>query len=182
MCAQHSVRRTCKCWHKQGVNSGMWRTCVWVGFSWGFRRIKFKTRFVSVLQWHRMPTTQETDGFQVKRPGDVNVKCTLLLMLDHQVCVPTPTHSICWNYFPWTLSLLPKLPIYFPAPSVQTGPTACSPSGRAHADTGEHHASSLALHQEQQAAGRSWEGVHQLQPLLQTSNERVLRGTVTLIK
>lgn len=37
------------------------------------------------LQWHRMPTTQETDGFQVKRPGDVNVKCTLLLMLDHQV-------------------------------------------------------------------------------------------------
>lgn len=31
-----------------------------------------------------MPTTQETDGFQVKRPGDVNVKCTLLLMLDHQ--------------------------------------------------------------------------------------------------
>lgn len=36
-------------------------------------------------QWHRMPTTQETDGFQVKRPGDVNVKCTLLLMLDHQV-------------------------------------------------------------------------------------------------
>lgn len=32
-----------------------------------------------------MPTTQETDGFQVKRPGDVSVKCTLLLMLDHQV-------------------------------------------------------------------------------------------------
>lgn len=38
-----------------------------------------------MFQWHRMPTTQETDGFQVKRPGDVNVKCTLLLMLDHQV-------------------------------------------------------------------------------------------------
>ncbi|XP_067343925.1 SWI/SNF-related matrix-associated actin-dependent regulator of chromatin subfamily D member 2 isoform X2 [Channa argus] len=35
-------------------------------------------------EWHRMPSTQETDGFQVKRPGDVNVKCTLLLMLDHQ--------------------------------------------------------------------------------------------------
>ncbi|XP_068932365.1 SWI/SNF-related matrix-associated actin-dependent regulator of chromatin subfamily D member 2 isoform X2 [Petaurus breviceps papuanus] len=34
--------------------------------------------------WHRLPTTQETDGFQVKRPGDLNVKCTLLLMLDHQ--------------------------------------------------------------------------------------------------
>uniref|UniRef100_A0A4W4G2R8 DM2 domain-containing protein n=1 Tax=Electrophorus electricus TaxID=8005 RepID=A0A4W4G2R8_ELEEL len=35
-------------------------------------------------QWHRTPTTQETDGFQVKRPGDVNVRCTLLLMLDYQ--------------------------------------------------------------------------------------------------
>uniref|UniRef100_A0A4W4HKE3 DM2 domain-containing protein n=1 Tax=Electrophorus electricus TaxID=8005 RepID=A0A4W4HKE3_ELEEL len=39
---------------------------------------------VKPAAWHRMPTTQETDGFQVKRPGDVNVKCTLLLMLDHQ--------------------------------------------------------------------------------------------------
>ncbi|XP_017591782.1 PREDICTED: SWI/SNF-related matrix-associated actin-dependent regulator of chromatin subfamily D member 2 [Corvus brachyrhynchos] len=38
-----------------------------------------------LVEWHRMPTTQETDGFQVKRPGDVNVKCTLLLMLDHQI-------------------------------------------------------------------------------------------------
>ncbi|RXN00609.1 SWI/SNF-related matrix-associated actin-dependent regulator of chromatin subfamily D member 2 [Acipenser ruthenus] len=37
-----------------------------------------------LVEWHRMPTTQETDGFQVKRPGDVNVKCTVLLMLDHQ--------------------------------------------------------------------------------------------------
>lgn len=36
-------------------------------------------------QWHRTPTTQETDGFQVKRPGDVSVRCTLLLMLDYQV-------------------------------------------------------------------------------------------------
>ncbi|XP_020641241.1 SWI/SNF-related matrix-associated actin-dependent regulator of chromatin subfamily D member 2 [Pogona vitticeps] len=37
-----------------------------------------------LVEWHRIATTQETDGFQVKRPGDVNVKCTLLLMLDHQ--------------------------------------------------------------------------------------------------
>ncbi|XP_046887578.1 SWI/SNF-related matrix-associated actin-dependent regulator of chromatin subfamily D member 2 isoform X3 [Hypomesus transpacificus] len=37
-----------------------------------------------LVEWHRMPTTQETDGFQVKRPGDSSVKCTLLLMLDHQ--------------------------------------------------------------------------------------------------
>ncbi|NXL67637.1 SMRD2 regulator, partial [Chordeiles acutipennis] len=47
-----------------------------------------------LVEWHRLPTTQETDGFQVKRPGDVNVKCTLLLMLDHQVglggCWPCP--------------------------------------------------------------------------------------------
>lgn len=39
-------------------------------------------------QWHRTPTTQETDGFQVKRPGDVSVRCTLLLMLDYQVGAP----------------------------------------------------------------------------------------------
>ncbi|XP_031418723.1 SWI/SNF-related matrix-associated actin-dependent regulator of chromatin subfamily D member 3 isoform X2 [Clupea harengus] len=37
-----------------------------------------------LVEWHRTPTTQETDGFQVKRPGDVNVHCTLLLMLDYQ--------------------------------------------------------------------------------------------------
>lgn len=42
------------------------------------------TRFC-LWQWHRTPTTQETDGFQVKRPGDVSVRCTLLLMLDYQV-------------------------------------------------------------------------------------------------
>ncbi|KAK7821872.1 hypothetical protein U0070_004836 [Myodes glareolus] len=38
-------------------------------------------------QWHRTPTTQETDGFQVKRPGDLSVRCTLLLMLDYQLIV-----------------------------------------------------------------------------------------------
>uniref|UniRef100_A0A8C9BQE8 DM2 domain-containing protein n=1 Tax=Phocoena sinus TaxID=42100 RepID=A0A8C9BQE8_PHOSS len=37
-----------------------------------------------LLEWHRMPTTQETDALQVKAPGDLNVKCTRLLMLDHQ--------------------------------------------------------------------------------------------------
>uniref|UniRef100_A0AAR2L2H6 DM2 domain-containing protein n=1 Tax=Pygocentrus nattereri TaxID=42514 RepID=A0AAR2L2H6_PYGNA len=37
-----------------------------------------------LVEWHRTPSTQETDGFQVKRPGDVNVRCTLLLMLDYQ--------------------------------------------------------------------------------------------------
>jgi len=37
-----------------------------------------------LVEWHRTNTTQETDGFQVKRPGDQNVKCTLLLMLDYQ--------------------------------------------------------------------------------------------------
>ncbi|CAH1789667.1 unnamed protein product [Owenia fusiformis] len=37
-----------------------------------------------LVEWHRTATTQETDGFQVKRPGDQNVKCTVLLMLDYQ--------------------------------------------------------------------------------------------------
>lgn len=45
------------------------------------------------LQWHRTPTTQETDGFQVKRPGDVSVRCTLLLMLDYQVRAQPPDHG-----------------------------------------------------------------------------------------
>ncbi|GAA57442.1 SWI/SNF-related matrix-associated actin-dependent regulator of chromatin subfamily D, partial [Clonorchis sinensis] len=37
-----------------------------------------------LVEWHRTPTTAETDGFQVKRRGDSNVRCTVLLMLDHQ--------------------------------------------------------------------------------------------------
>jgi len=37
-----------------------------------------------LVEWHRTNATQETDGFQVKRPGDENVKCTLLLLLDYQ--------------------------------------------------------------------------------------------------
>lgn len=43
------------------------------------------SKFPLMFQWHRTATTQETDGFQVKRPGDVNVRCTVLLMLDYQV-------------------------------------------------------------------------------------------------
>lgn len=46
------------------------------------------------FQWHRTATTQETDGFQVKRPGDVSVRCTLLLMLDYQVsAAPLCSHQ-----------------------------------------------------------------------------------------
>lgn len=61
-----------------------------------------------LVEWHRTATTQETDGFQVriiaivsliiklgirnnnfllhqvKRPGDKNVRCTILLLLDYQ--------------------------------------------------------------------------------------------------
>uniref|UniRef100_A0A914UTD5 DM2 domain-containing protein n=1 Tax=Plectus sambesii TaxID=2011161 RepID=A0A914UTD5_9BILA len=37
-----------------------------------------------LVEWHRTPQTNETDGFQVKRPGDRNVKCTILLLLDYQ--------------------------------------------------------------------------------------------------
>lgn len=36
-----------------------------------------------LVEWHRTHTTQETDGFQVKRPGDRNVRCTILLLLDY---------------------------------------------------------------------------------------------------
>uniref|UniRef100_H0X215 DM2 domain-containing protein n=2 Tax=Otolemur garnettii TaxID=30611 RepID=H0X215_OTOGA len=37
-----------------------------------------------LVEWHKTATTQEIDGFQVKRPGDVNVRCIILLMLDYQ--------------------------------------------------------------------------------------------------
>lgn len=37
-----------------------------------------------LVEWHRTPQTNETDGFQVKRPGDRPVKCTILLPLDYQ--------------------------------------------------------------------------------------------------
>lgn len=36
-----------------------------------------------LVEWHRSATTQETDGFQVKRPGDKNVRCTMLFMLNY---------------------------------------------------------------------------------------------------
>ncbi|KAI6236236.1 SWI/SNF-related matrix-associated actin-dependent regulator of chromatin subfamily D member 1 [Aphelenchoides besseyi] len=37
-----------------------------------------------LVEWHRTPQTNETDGFQVKRPGDKDVNCTILLLLDYQ--------------------------------------------------------------------------------------------------
>ncbi|VDL60059.1 unnamed protein product [Hymenolepis diminuta] len=37
-----------------------------------------------LVEWHRTASTQETDGFQVKRSGDSNVRCTIILMLDYQ--------------------------------------------------------------------------------------------------
>nr|CAB3266383.1 SWI/SNF-related matrix-associated actin-dependent regulator of chromatin subfamily D member 1 [Phallusia mammillata] len=36
-----------------------------------------------LVEWHRTSSTQETDGFQVKRHGDKNVKCTMLFMLNY---------------------------------------------------------------------------------------------------
>ncbi|CAF2501185.1 unnamed protein product [Rotaria sp. Silwood2] len=36
-----------------------------------------------LVEWHRTNATAETDGFQVRRAGDQNVKCTILMVLDH---------------------------------------------------------------------------------------------------
>jgi len=36
-----------------------------------------------LVEWHRTQNTQETDGFQVKRVGDKNVRCTMLFMLNY---------------------------------------------------------------------------------------------------
>jgi SWI/SNF-related matrix-associated actin-dependent regulator of chromatin subfamily D len=38
-----------------------------------------------LLQWHRTQQSHETDGFQVKRPGDRDLKCNILLLLDYHV-------------------------------------------------------------------------------------------------
>lgn len=37
-----------------------------------------------LVEWHRTENTPETDGFQVRRPGDLPVKCTILFQLQHQ--------------------------------------------------------------------------------------------------
>lgn len=36
-----------------------------------------------LVEWHRTANTNETDGFQVKRDGDKNVRCTMLFMLNY---------------------------------------------------------------------------------------------------
>lgn len=40
-----------------------------------------------LVEWHRTANTLETDGFQVRRAGDLPVKCTILLQLNN-----TPPH------------------------------------------------------------------------------------------
>ena len=41
-----------------------------------------------LVEWRRTPTTQETDGFQVKRPGE-NFDLPIALPNHHQVIVQT---------------------------------------------------------------------------------------------
>lgn len=36
-----------------------------------------------IVEWHKTIGPKDSVGFQVKRPGDKNVKCTILLLLDH---------------------------------------------------------------------------------------------------
>uniref|UniRef100_H2ZB17 Uncharacterized protein n=1 Tax=Ciona savignyi TaxID=51511 RepID=H2ZB17_CIOSA len=45
-----------------------------------------------LVEWHRTASTQETDGFQVKRQGDKNVRCTMLFMAElHSTAVQAGT-------------------------------------------------------------------------------------------
>lgn len=37
-----------------------------------------------LIEWNRTPTITETDGFQVRRAGDLPVKCTILFQPEHQ--------------------------------------------------------------------------------------------------
>lgn len=52
-----------------------------------------------LVEWHRTLTTQETDGFQVKRPGDKNVRCTILLLLDYQPLQVIFLHKLIDNCY-----------------------------------------------------------------------------------
>ncbi|RDD40204.1 SWI/SNF-related matrix-associated actin-dependent regulator of chromatin subfamily D member 1 [Trichoplax sp. H2] len=38
-----------------------------------------------IIEWHRSSTATDTAGFQIKRPGDTAVQCTLILNLDNQI-------------------------------------------------------------------------------------------------
>ena len=53
-----------------------------------------------LVEWHRTTTTQETDGFQVKEPGDVNVQCIVLLILNYQ-----PPQFKLDPYLAWLLGI-----------------------------------------------------------------------------
>lgn len=121
-------------------------------------------------QWHRTPTTQETDGFQVKRPGDLSVRCTLLLMLDYQVGF-TPSlqaiHRACLLTFsrstwPRTLTSTPEpyfsLQSHLPgdlflASPVQTGPPLSQAAGIAYTEPLSHCPGTVAVCEDQQATG-----------------------------
>lgn len=37
-----------------------------------------------LIEWNRTPSIAETDGFQVRRGGDLPVKCTIIFQLEHQ--------------------------------------------------------------------------------------------------
>lgn len=37
-----------------------------------------------LIEWKRTPNITETDGFQLRRPGDLPVKCIILFQLEHQ--------------------------------------------------------------------------------------------------
>lgn len=81
---------------------------------------------------------------------------------------PAAARGLCRTLCPLR-GHVPNTPLILHVPAattIQTGPSPGSPAGGAHPDPCQHHAGALALHQAQQAAGQSREGVHQLQPLL----------------
>lgn len=103
-------------------------------------------------------------------PGEKTRRCERQMHSFAHAWPPGSNTSLLLFFFNVISVLRPTLFLFYlcSAPTVQTGPSFGPSSGRAHADTGQHHASSLALYQKQQAAGWSREGVHQLQPLFQT--------------
>lgn len=78
------------------------------------------------------------------------------------------TETSCWCIC--LLSSVLPLPGSVAAPPVQAGPAAGPPAGHPHADALGHHPGSVAVHQNQQAAGLPRQGVHQLRQVLPAGN------------
>ena len=83
---------------------------------------------------------------QVTRPGEETVKCTVLLMINHQVWYYIITDAcILDNYI--THSFIEKTPFYLAAGPVQVNQQASSLARPTHSQEAGHYQCSVAIYQ-----------------------------------